>query len=165
MKIIHFLILPILETRAEILQKFGLFFRRFEKPQNSFLRLTDHYFFYLPSFFAALGIGRNQTEIDPETTLSKCGVHFCPPDGSTKKDDSKSVINGSSTVVDENFKTTDTQIYVLAGVYLACSLLAPILIAVFVEPLSRFVDLGLLLSYLSLEGKIRKCLFFYIKIF
>ena len=89
-----------------------------------------------------MGIGRNQTEIDPETTLSTCGVHFCPADGSTEKDDTEKVNNGSNTVVDGNFKTTDTQIYVLAGVYLACSLLAPILIAVFVEPLSRFVNNG-----------------------
>ena len=94
-----------------------------------------------------MGIGRNQTEIDPETTLSTCGVHFCPADGSTEKEDTEKedtekVNNGSNTVVDENFKTTDTQIYVLAGVYLACSLLAPILIAVFVEPLSRFVYNG-----------------------
>ena len=95
-----------------------------------------------PCSFAALGIGRNQTEIDPETTLSTCGVHFCPADGSTEKVDTEKVNNGSNTVVDENFKTTDTQIYVLAGVYLACSLLAPILIAVFVEPLSRFVYNG-----------------------
>lgn len=95
-----------------------------------------------PCSFSALGIGRNQTEIDPETTLSTCGVHFCPADGSTEKDDTEKVNNGSNTVIDENFKTTDTQIYVLAGAYLACSLLAPILIAIFVEPLSRFVKNG-----------------------
>ena len=81
-----------------------------------------------------MGIGRNQTEIDPETTLSTCGVNFCPKE---PEKDVESVNN--VTLVDENFKTTDIQIYVLAGVYLACSLLAPILIAVFVEPLSRFV--------------------------
>ena len=103
-----------------------------------------------------MGIGRNQTEIDPETTLSTCGVHFCPADGSTEKDDAEKVNNGSNTVVDENFKTTDTQIYVLAGVYLACSLLAPILIAIFVEPLSRFVYNG---------AKIRIILLYFHKIF
>ena len=109
-----------------------------------------------PCSFAALGIGRNQTEIDPETTISTCGVHFCPADGSTEKDDTEKFNNGSNTIVDENFKTTDTQIYVLAGVYLACSLLAPILIAIFVEPLSRFVYNG---------AKIRIILLYFHKIF
>ena len=113
------------------------------KISQNFVAFSEYMNFIIlsifPCSFAALGIGRNQTEIDPETTLSTCGVHFCPADGSTEKDDTEKVNNGSNTVVDENFKTTDTQIYVLAGVYLACSLLAPILIAVFVEPLSRFV--------------------------
>ena len=70
--------------------------------------------------------------------LSQCGVHFCPDTTSVKDTESVNNVKSNETeLMNENFKTTDTQIYVLAGVYLACSLLGPILIAAFVDPLSR----------------------------
>ena len=53
-----------------------------------------------------------------------------PTASAMAKEDSNNTV--TSVSVDENFKTTDTQIYVLAGIYLGCSLLGPILIAVFV---------------------------------
>jgi hypothetical protein len=38
----------------------------------------------------------------------------------------------------DNFKTATWKIYIIAGIYLACSVSAAILIALFVDPLSRF---------------------------
>ena len=87
----------------------------------------------------ALGIGRNQTEAISQSTNNQCGVNFCQPASAMAKEDSNNTV--TSVSVDENFKTTDTQIYVLAGIYLGCSLLGPILIAVFVDPISRLVDI------------------------
>ena len=73
----------------------------------------------------ALGIGRNTTEISPES-LSKCGANYCP--WSLEQKDEK----------EDNFETTKTQIYTLAGIYLACSLIGPLIIALLVDPLSKF---------------------------
>ena len=41
--------IPTLEARAEIVQKLGLFFERFEDTKNSFLRLTDLYVTNVPN--------------------------------------------------------------------------------------------------------------------
>ena len=38
----------------------------------------------------------------------------------------------------KNFQTDITQIYIIAGVYLGCSIAAALIIALFVDPLTRF---------------------------
>ena len=38
---------------------------------------------------------------------------------------------------EDNFSASSTQLYILAGVYLACSILSAIVVAVFVDPLSK----------------------------
>ena len=38
--------------------------------------------------------------------------------------------------IEENFKTTKTQIYTLAGTYLGCSIVGPLILALFLDPLS-----------------------------
>ena len=85
---------------------------------------------------SALGIGRNDTATEEENSpiKSHCGVNFCPWTLETTNETS---IPEDSKDVSENFKTTDVQIYTLAGIYLACSLIGPIIIAIFVDPLSR----------------------------
>merc|ERR1711860_463461 len=74
----------------------------------------------------ALGIGRNTTEISEES-LSQCGANYCPWSLEEKQEN-----------VEDNFETTKTQIYTLAGIYLACSLIGPLIIALLVDPLSKF---------------------------
>ena len=38
---------------------------------------------------------------------------------------------------EDNFSASSTQLYILAGVYLACSILSAVVVAVFVDPLSK----------------------------
>ena len=80
----------------------------------------------------ALGIGRNTTEISEES-LSQCGANYCPWSLEEKDEDTLEQEN-----VEDNFETTKTQIYTLAGIYLACSLIGPLIIALLVDPLSKF---------------------------
>ena len=101
--------------------------------------LTRHFF---PDP-AALGIGR-ETEtnvtVPTEAFLLTCGVNYCPESsslsdvGNDPNDDNSTSVEA---VTEGNFKTTVTQIYTLAGVYLACSILSPIVISVLVDPLTR----------------------------
>ena len=87
----------------------------------------------------ALGIGRNETQVS-EAELSRCGSNFCPwsissQDNETNKgNEEKTTASG----VEDNFETTKVQIYTLASIYLACSLLAPLIISLFVDPLRRW---------------------------
>ena len=91
--------------------------------------LNPFIFFFLPS---ALGLGRNTTEVSEEALIS-CGTNFCPSNGDEKE---AAVTNVNETSeVEDNFKTTSTQIYTLAGIYLACALTAPIILALFLDPL------------------------------
>ena len=86
---------------------------------------------------SALGIGRNATEADiEEMSFSKCGVNFCPSSLENTKSTLENFTDDTSGVEEENFKTTRTQIYVLAGIYLFCSLAAPLILAVFLDPLN-----------------------------
>jgi hypothetical protein len=91
----------------------------------------------------ALGIGR-ETEANgtilSDAFLQTCGVNYCPESSSlTTSDESEDSDNSTllESVTEGNFKTTTTQIYTLAGVYLACSLISPLVITVLVDPLTK----------------------------
>ena len=79
----------------------------------------------------ALGIGRNSTTDISEESLAKCGANYCPWSLEDQEETEE------EEVVEENFETTQTQIYTLAGIYLACSLIGPLIIALLVDPLSQ----------------------------
>ena len=89
----------------------------------------------------ALGIGRdteaNQTVLS-EAFLMTCGVNYCP--GSPTSNTSSSDNSTLESVAEGNFKTTTTQIYTLAGVYLVCSLVSPLVISALVDPLTRYLS-------------------------
>ena len=60
-------------------------------------------------------------EIEP-TDPGKCGINYCP----------------WTNVSSENFGIDDDKtLYTLAGIYLACSVLAWIIVIIFLDPLSR----------------------------
>ena len=61
-----------------------------------------------------------------EANVNVCGIHFCP----------------DTPLPDDNFTVSDTQLYTLAGTYLACSVLAWVFVAIFLDPLTRFCDDG-----------------------
>ncbi len=88
-----------------------------------------------------MGIGRdteaNQTVLSEEFLMT-CGVNYCPE--SPASDTPSSDNSTSESVTEGNFKTTTTQIYTLAGVYLACSLISPLVISALVNPLTRYLE-------------------------
>ena len=42
-------------------------------------------------------------------------------------------------IEDDNFSASRYQLFILAGVYLACSILSAVVVALFVDPLSKYV--------------------------
>ena len=84
--------------------------------------------------FLVLGLeegGDNATEVDSVPDLSKCGVNYCP--AVDNPDVNKTEIDPE----EDNFSATSYQLYILAGVYLACSILSAVVLALFVDPLSK----------------------------
>eukprot|EP00092_Neocalanus_flemingeri_P030399 GFUD01032999.1.p1 GENE.GFUD01032999.1~~GFUD01032999.1.p1 ORF type:complete len:501 (+),score=111.97 GFUD01032999.1:117-1619(+) len=84
------------------------------------------------------------TELSDEA-MAKCGSAYCPAQlGSSLSNITEtSELTSSSTaspvdLENENFKTDITKIYIIAGIYLACSFSAAVIIALFVDPLTRF---------------------------
>ena len=69
----------------------------------------------------------NVTEAEDDDDFSSCGVNYLP--GHTNKNETKKN--------DDNFSITLEQRYILAGVYIICSILSAILVSIFVDPLSR----------------------------
>ena len=67
-----------------------------------------------------------------ETDLSTCGINYCPAAPKNESEESESEESG-----DDNFSATPIQLYILAGVYLACSLAAALTVALFVTPLTE----------------------------
>jgi len=72
---------------------------------------------------------KNETET--LTDLSICGVNYCPKEDAPKEDN-------ATSAEDDNFSASKTQLYTLAGVYLACSIMSAIVVALFVDPLSKY---------------------------
>lgn len=75
---------------------------------------------------------RNETLDTSEVGELACGSAYCPD---TLTSDSEETTN--ETKID-NFQTSSSSIYTLAGIYLACSICAALVIALFVDPLTRF---------------------------
>jgi len=72
----------------------------------------------------------NENVTQPD--LSTCGINYCPAAPSNESEESESEESG-----DDNFSATPIQLYILAGVYLACSLAAALTVALFVTPLTE----------------------------
>ena len=62
-----------------------------------------------------------------------CGSEYCTgdPEPETSPDEGVEVFNG-------NFEVDIDKIYIIMGIFLGCSIAAGVLIAVFVDPLTRF---------------------------
>ena len=80
---------------------------------------------------------------DEETAL--CGRSFCAQRAVTAEamDISASIkdmdmLKEEEDLPNSNFETDITKIYIIAAIYLACSIAAALLVAFFVDPLSRF---------------------------
>ena len=81
------------------------------------------------------GVQDNST-VSKEEMLT-CGAAFCPNFGENIGNMSQTDDAVDDDVVNENFKTDLTKIYIMAGVYLACSLTAGFLLASLLDPLGE----------------------------
>jgi hypothetical protein len=72
-----------------------------------------------------------------------CGSAYCPSQLTAAAADDINAWNSNSSAALEknNFKVEHGQIYVLAGIYLGCSICAALLIAAFVDPISRSMEI------------------------
>ena len=75
-------------------------------------------------------------ELTDADILGVCGSAYCPAQISSSAADSGAA--EEETPGNKNFSTDITKIYIIAGIYLACSLAAAFIIAIFVDPLTRF---------------------------
>lgn len=65
--------------------------------------------------------------------LATCGVDYC----SSPRSNSSTDTNVTVDTRNDNLSADPGQVYILVSVFLACSLAAPVLVAVFVDPLER----------------------------
>ena len=85
------------------------------------------------------------TEVS-DADMAKCGSAYCPAQLVSSAniteilEVSSNITAISEDVENENFKTDITKIYIIAGIYLACSISAALIIAFFVDPLTRYCN-------------------------
>jgi hypothetical protein len=96
-----------------------------------------------------LSAGTNESLSLNETDLLLCGSAYCPAQivsGTEEEEEPETAANSSSSaslsssLELESFSTDRERIYVLAGIYLGCSICAALIIALFVDPISRCVS-------------------------
>ena len=75
--------------------------------------------------------------------IPNCGASFCP---------AQLLVDHNKTTANKNFETDITRIYLMAGIYLACSITAAILIACFVDPLKRYTPSLEILTFCGFLG-------------
>ena len=80
--------------------------------------------FILGNLISSLILTKDDDGSEPNTDFSTCGTNYCP----------------DSSLPDDTTPVSNTAIFTLAGVYLALSVMAWVLMAVFVDPLSKFVS-------------------------
>ena len=84
--------------------------------------------------FLVLSDGKNVTHNDDTGDYGHCGVNYCPAPVAVEA--SKNLTEEEADKED-NFSISKQKLYVLAGVYLACSVLSAIVVSLAVDPLSR----------------------------
>ena len=76
--------------------------------------------------------------------MAKCGSAYCPAQLVSSSnitetpEPTSSVTASPEDIENENFKTDISKIYIIAGIYLACSIMAALIIVFFVDPLTRY---------------------------
>ena len=85
------------------------------------------------SIFSVLSSGNATVHELTDDDIIHCGSNYCPntEDTSEEKDD-------GAEKKQDNFETDITKIYIIAGIFLGCSLAAAAIVAIFVDPLTRF---------------------------
>ena len=77
------------------------------------------------NLISSLVLRKDSDGSKPNINVTLCGIHYCP----------------DTPLPEDNFSISNTQLYTLAGIYLACSVAAWIFVAIFLDPLSKFVGI------------------------
>ncbi|XP_023320214.1 UNC93-like protein isoform X2 [Eurytemora carolleeae] len=85
---------------------------------------------------AVLSNDRNKTVSVSEEDMKSCGAAYCPASLSSAPP-TVNITELEPEPGNTNFDTSLSSIYTLAGIYLACSVTAALIIAIFVDPLTR----------------------------
>ena len=90
--------------------------------------------------FLVLSSGAEVVAELSDTEMLKCGSAYCPAQiiSSTNITDTPTNDEVQDDIENDNFKTDITKIYIIAGIYLFCSISSALIIAFFVDPLTRF---------------------------
>jgi len=87
-----------------------------------------------------LSSGSTEVHADlSDADMALCGSAYCP--AQLISETVEAVTNATANTDDlenDNFKTDITKIYIIAGIYLFCSISSALIIAFFVDPLTRF---------------------------
>jgi len=78
----------------------------------------------------------NFTGLTDEAMAIKCGSAYCPAQLAASTNVTEEAMDEEKE--NDNFKTDISKIYTIAGIYLVCSFSAALIIALFVDPLTRF---------------------------
>ena len=78
-------------------------------------------------------ITQDAKEVDLDKLEEVCGTNYCPGADFPTLDTTK-----SGLPVEEGDSISKRSLYILAGVYLACSLASAAVVALFVDPLTRY---------------------------
>ncbi|XP_069973711.1 UNC93-like protein isoform X2 [Penaeus vannamei] len=98
-----------------IVRFFGIFFLFFQSTQVWGNLISS----------SVLSQGKEVDDTPDEVALLSCGVNFCPHTHAE---------NNNTNLA----KPPESQIYTMASIYLACALLSSVIIAVFVDPLTKY---------------------------
>jgi len=81
-----------------------------------------------------------------DADMLRCGSAYCPAQIISSTNITDTPTNDDTDIENDNFKTDITKIYIIAGIYLFCSISSALIIAFFVDPLTRCVCCLLFLS-------------------
>merc|ERR1712106_552560 len=87
-----------------------------------------------------LSSGSTEVHADlSDADMALCGSAYCPAQLiSEAVEDATNATASTDHLENDNFKTDITKIYIIAGIYLFCSISSALIIAFFVDPLTRF---------------------------
>ena len=74
-----------------------------------------------------------------DADMLRCGSAYCPAQIISSTNITDTPTNDDTDVENDNFKTDITKIYIIAGIFLFCSISSALIVAFFVDPLTRFI--------------------------
>jgi hypothetical protein len=86
-------------------------------------------------YVSVLSSGQEEySEVSDVDIAINCGSFYCPAQLASTSE----MANMTDMDIEiDNFETDITKIYIIAGIFLACSIMASLIIAFFVDPLTR----------------------------